>query len=173
MIDARCSPNKRMYNNFIQLLSNFIIIQPISNFTIPLKGQLHRTIFHLFIVNNFTNLFVPPLHGANTKLSKTLIIIIAKLFEPLPFEERGWHFANVAASYWPRFRLTLARSANRRTFDEDTGNITSQNRVLAENVWQRWTEIRFQVGIELSEAFSPVCVEIGLPKLQFLSCAIF
>lgn len=98
MIDARCSPNKRMYNNFIQLLSNFIIIQPISNFTIPLKGQLHRTIFHLFIVNNFTNLFVPPLHGANTKLSKTLIIIIAKLFEALPFVERGWHFANVAAS---------------------------------------------------------------------------
>lgn len=76
----------------------YYTICPISNFTIPLKGQLHRTIFHLFIVNNFTNLFVPPLHGANTKLSKTLIIIIAKLFEALPFVERGWHFANVAAS---------------------------------------------------------------------------
>lgn len=92
MINARCSPNKRIYNNFIQLLSNFIIICPISNFTIPLKEQLHRTIFHLFIVNNFTNLFVPPLHGANTKLSKTLIIIIAKLFEPSAFCREGVAF---------------------------------------------------------------------------------
>lgn len=88
----------------------------------------------------------------------------------------GQRCSQFPASSLGGVRLALARSKPRNVWRRHRKHYESKsssgNR-WPENVWQKCTGVVSRSESSYREAFSPVCVEIGLPKLQFLLCAIF